>query len=167
MLKCHTNYLFLKHSNKYGMFGRILYLHTLFKIILYNYSKDIYNLCKKYADTLRRIKWSFILISAYAFTPLRQQTPALRHPCIRLKPAPKGDRHVDVYPAVLSRCNPRTPSVGDYSHEETISLGKRTLNGKSRSRNLDHTGSLLHVAFGIWMKTQPFHLEVNNIRLYI
>lgn len=77
---------------------------------------------------IRRITLSSIFIPAYVFIPLRQQTPALRHPCIRLKPAPKGDRHVDVYPAVLPRCNPRTPSAGDYSHEETIPLRKRTLN---------------------------------------
>lgn len=44
---------------------------------------------------------------------------AMRHPCTRSKPAPKGDGHVDVDPAVLPRCNPRIPSAGDYSHEET------------------------------------------------
>jgi len=38
----------------------------------------------------------------------------IRHcgtPILRLKPAPKGERHVDVDPAVHPRCNPRTPSV--------------------------------------------------------
>lgn len=108
---------------------------------------------------------SFVSIPAYVFISLRQLTPALRHPCIRLKPAPKGDRHVDVYPAVLPRCNPRTPS-GLRLFARRNNLSQETNAEQPRRRNR-HTGSLLHAGFGIWMKTQPFHLEVNNICLYI
>lgn len=82
------------------------------------------NILEYRSKSIRDARLSFTYIQLPSIPLTRGQTRVLRHPCIRQKPAPKGDGHVDVDPAVFSRCNPRTPSAGGYAHEETIAPPK-------------------------------------------
>lgn len=87
------------------------------------------------------------------------RTWALRHSCICLKPAPKSVGHVDVDPAVLPRCNLHTtPDRWRFVRRNTDRFqetGRIDLHARDRRAR-----SLSHGASGLWMKTQPFHLEV-------